>query len=40
MPKVLRQANKNLNMIPTSSSLNLLAIGDCLAISVAIKKIY
>ena len=38
MPNVTEAGNKNLNMIPTSSSLNLLAIGDCLAISVAYKK--
>ena len=38
MPNVTEAGNKNLNMIPTSSSLNLLAIGDCLAISVACKK--
>jgi arabinose-5-phosphate isomerase len=38
MPSVIEAGNKNLNMIPTSSSLNLLAIGDCLAISVASKK--
>jgi arabinose-5-phosphate isomerase len=38
MPSVIEAGNKNLNMIPTSSSLNLLAIGDCLAISVAGEK--
>jgi arabinose-5-phosphate isomerase len=35
MPKVIEAGNKNLNMIPTSSSTNLLALGDCLAISLA-----
>ena len=38
MPSVIEAGNKNLNMIPTSSSLNLLAIGDCLAISIASEK--
>ncbi len=35
MPKVVEAGNKNLDMIPTSSSTNLLALGDCLAISLA-----
>lgn len=38
MPKVEEAGNKNLNMIPTSSSINLLALGDCLAITLATKK--
>jgi len=35
MPKVIEAGYENLNMIPTSSSTNLLALGDCLAISLA-----
>lgn len=38
MPKVVEAGNKNLNMIPTSSSTNLLALGDCLAISLGSKN--
>ena len=38
MPKVIEAGNKNLNIIPTSSSTNLLALGDCLAISLALIK--
>jgi len=38
MPRVIEAGNKNLNMIPTSSSINLLALGDCMAISLALKK--
>jgi arabinose-5-phosphate isomerase len=38
MPKVAEAGNKNLDMIPTSSSTNLLALGDCIAISLATKK--
>ena len=38
MPKVVEAGNKNLNIIPTSSSTNLLALGDCFAISLASKK--
>jgi len=38
IPKVIEAGNKNLNMIPTSSSINLLALGDCIAIALATKK--
>ena len=38
MPKVAEAGNKNLDIIPTSSSTNLLALGDCLAISLATKN--
>ena len=38
MPKVVEAGNKNLDILPTSSSTNLLALGDCLAISLATKN--
>jgi len=38
MPKVIEAGGNKLNMIPTSSSTNLLALGDCLAISLATKN--
>ena len=38
MPSVTEAGNKNLDMIPTSSSTNLLALGDCFAITLATKK--
>jgi len=38
MPKVREAGYKNLDMIPTTSSTNLLALGDCLAISLATKN--
>jgi len=38
MPKVIEAGNNKLDIIPTSSSINLLAIGDCIAISLAMKK--
>ena len=38
MPKVAEAGNNNLDMIPTSSSTNLLALGDCIAIGLATKK--
>ena len=38
MPKVVEAGNNKLDIIPTSSSINLLAIGDCMAISLAMKK--
>jgi arabinose-5-phosphate isomerase len=38
MPKVKEAGNKELDMIPTSSSINLLSLGDCIAISLAEKK--
>ena len=38
IPKVAEAGNKHLNMIPTSSSINLLALGDCMAIALATKN--
>ena len=38
IPKVPEAGNENLNMIPTSSSINLLALGDCMAIALATKN--
>ena len=38
MPKIKEAGNNNLNMIPTSSSTNLLALGDSIAITLAIKN--
>ena len=38
MPSVTEAGGKNLDMIPTSSSTNLLALGDCFAITLATKK--
>jgi len=38
IPKVAEAGNKQLNMIPTSSSINLLALGDCMAIALATKN--
>ena len=38
IPKVAEAGNENLNMIPTSSSINLLALGDCMAIALATKN--
>ena len=38
MPNVAEAGGKNLDMIPTSSSTNLLALGDCFAITLATKK--
>ena len=38
IPKVAEAGNQNLNMIPTSSSINLLALGDCMAIALATKN--
>ena len=38
MPKVKEAGNKELDMIPTSSSINLLSLGDCIAISLAERK--
>lgn len=38
MPRVKEAGNEDLDMIPTSSSTNLLALGDCLAITLATKK--
>jgi arabinose-5-phosphate isomerase len=38
IPKVTEAGNKNLDMIPTSSSINLLALGDCMAITLATKN--
>jgi arabinose-5-phosphate isomerase len=38
IPKVTEAGDKNLDMIPTSSSINLLALGDCMAIALAIKN--
>ena len=38
MPKVVEAGNKNLDILPTSSSTNLLALGDCFAISLATKN--
>jgi len=38
IPKVTEAGNKQLNMIPTSSSINLLALGDCMAIALATKN--
>lgn len=38
MPKVSEAGHKDLNMIPTSSSINLLSLGDAIAITMAIKN--
>jgi arabinose-5-phosphate isomerase len=38
IPKVAEAGDKNLDMIPTSSSINLLALGDCMAITLATKN--
>jgi arabinose-5-phosphate isomerase len=38
MPKVKEAGNQELDMIPTSSSINLLSLGDCIAISLAERK--
>ena len=38
IPKVIEAGNKHLNMIPTSSSINLLSFGDCIAIALATKN--
>jgi len=38
IPKVTEAGNRNLDMIPTSSSINLLALGDCIAIALATKN--
>jgi len=38
MPKVKEAGNQELDMIPTSSSINLLSLGDCIAICLAERK--
>ena len=38
MPNVKEAGNTNLDIVPTSSSINLLSLGDCIAITLAEKK--